>query len=200
MYDAAYPGVVVEISYSQNGKDLKKLAWDYIVHSNGDIKVVVGIDINYGGMQDSTLSMWRPSYVHEEGEDMDLLEIQQEIKNQPFRAKDGSHVNQMKSIPLKLSDFAPDELSASFQGIQTEISYAKLAEVLTFAERMHRARESGPGIKSRRRTRKRRRSSSSMEEMKTDDEAKHRRQEEKAEERSAICDDNFVPPFRKRKS
>jgi hypothetical protein len=45
--DAEYPGVVLEISYSRDGKDLKKLAWDYIQYSNGDIKVVIGIDIKY---------------------------------------------------------------------------------------------------------------------------------------------------------
>ncbi|KAK0655270.1 hypothetical protein B0T16DRAFT_310992, partial [Cercophora newfieldiana] len=44
--DAAYPGVVFEVPYSQDGKDLKKLASDYILRSNGDIKAVVGIDIN----------------------------------------------------------------------------------------------------------------------------------------------------------
>jgi len=77
--DAAYPGVVVEVSYSQDGKDLKKLAQDYILYSNGDIKVVIGIDINYGE-KESTVSLWRPHYSQEGDEE--ILEMRQEIAAQ----------------------------------------------------------------------------------------------------------------------
>ena len=35
------------MSYSQAGKDLRKLAQDNVLYLNGDVKVVVGIDINY---------------------------------------------------------------------------------------------------------------------------------------------------------
>ncbi|KAG9229033.1 hypothetical protein BJ875DRAFT_388192, partial [Amylocarpus encephaloides] len=52
-----YPGVVLEISYSQDGKDLKTLAWDYIQFSNGDVKVVVGIDIKHSNTKEATLSV-----------------------------------------------------------------------------------------------------------------------------------------------
>lgn len=76
---AAFPGVVVEISYSQDGKDLEKLAWEYIQHSNGDIKAVVGIDINYG-VKPSTVSLWQPEYAQEEGEE--ILDVQTEIAYQ----------------------------------------------------------------------------------------------------------------------
>lgn len=65
---AAFPGVVLEVSYSQDGKDLKNLAWEYIQHSNGDIKAVIGIDINYGA-KPSTVSLWRSEYTQEDGED-----------------------------------------------------------------------------------------------------------------------------------
>jgi hypothetical protein len=61
--DAAFPGVVIEVSYTQDGKNLRKLARDYIWGSNGDIKVVIGIDINYG--RESTVLLWRPKYVRE---------------------------------------------------------------------------------------------------------------------------------------
>ncbi|KAH8655620.1 hypothetical protein BX600DRAFT_70857 [Xylariales sp. PMI_506] len=76
---ATYPGVVLEVSYSQDGKDLKKLAWDYIQCSDGDIKVVIGIDINYGSAA-STVSLWRPKYIWEEGEE--LLDVEPEIDSQ----------------------------------------------------------------------------------------------------------------------
>jgi hypothetical protein len=54
--DTAHPGVVVEVSYSQDRKNLPKLAQDYIIYSNGDNKAVIGIDNNYGG-RESTVSL-----------------------------------------------------------------------------------------------------------------------------------------------
>jgi hypothetical protein len=69
--------VVLEVSYSQDGKNLRKLAQDYILYSNGDIKVVVGMDINYGG-RDSTVSLWRPKYTPSNDE-TDILEVRQEV-------------------------------------------------------------------------------------------------------------------------
>jgi hypothetical protein len=78
----AYPGIVLEVSYSQNGKDLQKLARDYILQSNGDIKVVIGFNINYGETEESSVSLWRPLYIQEKGEEYDMLDVQQEIKNE----------------------------------------------------------------------------------------------------------------------
>lgn len=75
--DAAYLGVVLEISYLQDGKNLKKLAWDYILRSNGDIKAIIGIDINDG--EESTLPLWRSNYIEEEGEELEILDVRQDI-------------------------------------------------------------------------------------------------------------------------
>lgn len=73
---AAYPGVVIEVSYSQDGKNLRRLAQDYILYSNGDIKLVIGIDIN--DAKDCTVSLWRPRYT-QKSNDLDDLEVDQEI-------------------------------------------------------------------------------------------------------------------------
>lgn len=62
---AALPGVVIEVSYSQDGKDLEKLAWEFIWRSNGDIKAVVGFDLNQ--TKASTVSLWRPTYTTRRG-------------------------------------------------------------------------------------------------------------------------------------
>lgn len=56
---ARFPGVVVEVSYSQKRKDLPRLADDYILGSNGNIRVVVGVDVGYRDKV-ATLSVWRP--------------------------------------------------------------------------------------------------------------------------------------------
>ena len=56
---AQYPGVVIEVSYSQKRRDLARLADDYILGSDGNIRVVVGFKIEYRGKK-ATLSIWRP--------------------------------------------------------------------------------------------------------------------------------------------
>lgn len=57
--DAQLPGVVIEISYSQKRKDLHHLADDYILGSNHNIRAVVGLDVEYNGLE-AVLSMWKP--------------------------------------------------------------------------------------------------------------------------------------------
>lgn len=59
--DAQYPGVVIEVAYSQKKKRLGRLAENYLLDSDASVRVVVGLDIEYG--KDSckaTLSIWRP--------------------------------------------------------------------------------------------------------------------------------------------
>jgi len=78
---AAYPGVVLEVSYTQDGKNLENLAWDYIQYSNGDVKAVIGIDIKYGS-KESTVSLWRPFYVQEDSEEVETLSVKADFRCQ----------------------------------------------------------------------------------------------------------------------
>ena len=59
--DAEYPGVIIEVAYSQKKKMLYKLAEDYLLDSYAGVQVVVGLDIEYGnkGSRMATLSVWR---------------------------------------------------------------------------------------------------------------------------------------------
>lgn len=57
---AQYPGVILEVSHSQKKRDLSKLAYEYILGSDADIRVVVGIDVEYKGSKKATISVWRP--------------------------------------------------------------------------------------------------------------------------------------------
>ena len=50
---------LVEISYSQKREDLKYSADNDILGSNGDISVVIGLDIEYKNSKQATLSVWR---------------------------------------------------------------------------------------------------------------------------------------------
>ncbi len=60
--------MIVKLSFFQNPKDLPHLADDYILETNGSVRVVVGIDIDYYTKK-GTISFWCPKYVtNEQGE------------------------------------------------------------------------------------------------------------------------------------
>lgn len=46
--NSQYPSIVIETSYSQKYKDLARLVDEYICGSDGNIGVVLGLDIEYG--------------------------------------------------------------------------------------------------------------------------------------------------------
>ena len=52
---------LIETSYSKHHKELARLADEYISGSNGNIAVILGLDIEYGvGSRTASLSIWRP--------------------------------------------------------------------------------------------------------------------------------------------
>jgi hypothetical protein len=59
--DAQYPGVIIEVAYSQKKKRLGRLAENYLLDSDASVRVVVGLDIEYSKeSRKATLSIWRP--------------------------------------------------------------------------------------------------------------------------------------------
>jgi hypothetical protein len=76
---AQYPGIVIEISYSQKTRELTRLADDYILGSNGNIRVVIGLDIEYSGKM-ATFSIWRPQLLTNSG--AEELQAEQTVANQ----------------------------------------------------------------------------------------------------------------------
>jgi hypothetical protein len=84
--DARYPGVIIEVAYSQKKKSLSRLAEDYLLDSDTGIQVVVGLDIEYGKKesQKATLSVWR-TYV--DGNEIRVaLEVADEVRRIAWRA------------------------------------------------------------------------------------------------------------------
>lgn len=82
--DAEYPGVIIEVAYSQKRKKLNRLAEDYLLDSDASIKIVVGLDIEYGkkGSRKATLSVWRTEVVQTlDGEE---LRVSQEVADEVF--------------------------------------------------------------------------------------------------------------------
>jgi hypothetical protein len=63
--DAQYPGVIIEVAYSQKKKRLGRLAENYLLDSDASVRVVVGLDIEYGKeSRKAALSIWRPELFH----------------------------------------------------------------------------------------------------------------------------------------
>ena len=61
--DSQYPSIIIETSYSQQYKNLVRLADEYICGSDGNIGVVLGFDIEYGvGSKKASISIWRPRF------------------------------------------------------------------------------------------------------------------------------------------
>ncbi|KID95219.1 hypothetical protein MAJ_08793, partial [Metarhizium majus ARSEF 297] len=182
--EAVYPGVVLEVSYAQDGKNVPKIAQDYILYSNGDVKAVIGVDINKG--EDANLSLWSPKYTWSAEEEIEVLEAEELISNVPFRLSNGSATNKTKCLELHLSDFATDALCSGQESVLICITFKRLFDLLVRAERMGQAREStaAGGVKSRRVTRKRRALSSSEEELQSEDEARYASLEEAAAEKA----------------
>lgn len=76
-----YPSLVIEISYPQKRKDLSKLADDYICGSNGEIKVVVGLDLEYSNKsKKATTSIWRPQITPDPENEADAILETKEIR------------------------------------------------------------------------------------------------------------------------
>jgi hypothetical protein len=57
--DAAWPGVVIEVSYSQEQESLIYLAENYLLASDGGIRMMVGIDLEYKKSKEASISIWR---------------------------------------------------------------------------------------------------------------------------------------------
>lgn len=152
--DALWPGVVIEVSYSQKKKALPHLADDYILGTDGNIRVVVGLDIDYETKK-GTISIWRPEYVTNEQGQLDL-EAAQTVEDQIFRDEFGNpNLSPDAGLKLELRDFATERLAEGVSG-SFLIDSAALCRFLEEAEQEDKRRQGDvqsllPGAKKRRR-------------------------------------------------
>lgn len=103
------PGLVIEVSYSQQSKKLARLADSYIINSRHKIRCVVAIDIKYvspeqkGHHDDrtATVSVWRASSEKDDGKL--VCTCKQDENAVPFRDRDGRPREGV--LQLALADF-----------------------------------------------------------------------------------------------
>jgi hypothetical protein len=76
--EAKYPGVIIEIAYSQKKTRLRRLAENYLLDSDANVQAVVCLDIEYGkkASRKATLSIWRPQLFHTaDGSELRAVEV-----------------------------------------------------------------------------------------------------------------------------
>lgn len=98
---AAYPSLIIEVSYTQKRKDVSKLAEEYILYSNGDIKAVIGLDMDYGAAKEARIAVWEPHYTIEEGDDIETLSIKESVPWQvsSYSLEIANQFNKIKALP-----------------------------------------------------------------------------------------------------
>jgi hypothetical protein len=191
--DAQYPGVIVEVAYSQKKRRLRRLAEDYLLDSDASVQVVVGLDIEYGRKEsrEATLSVWRSQLHHTDGGVE--LRVVDEVADEAFRDEQGNPTTH-PGLRLQLADFACEELTKDVieEGKREVIlSTRELCDYLSAAEdKMCRegslVRHSIPaGVK------KRKRSITPPDVMVSADEAKYVEEEEREAKRVAWNDSDY---------
>ncbi|KAF9882888.1 hypothetical protein FE257_004925 [Aspergillus nanangensis] len=157
-YMAQFPGVVIEICYSQKNRDIRNLVDDYILCSEGSINAVVCIDIEYRDSKQASVTLWRPAYNIRDG--VEVFEASPVMNQETFRTRDGEPSN--INLRLKLNDFATIDLTKDYPGLHKHeivISSTQLCEFLSRAELRQETQERHagstnsirPGVQKRRR-------------------------------------------------
>ncbi|KAI9860739.1 MAG: hypothetical protein M1813_005662 [Trichoglossum hirsutum] len=105
--DDQYPGIVIETSYSQRVRNVEKAADEYIMMSNGNIKMVICFDVEYrpNNQQVDTVSLWRPM----RGQDQEgpFLCTECILDREPFRdATTKIPINPNRALTIPLNAFA----------------------------------------------------------------------------------------------
>ncbi|KAF2229878.1 hypothetical protein EV356DRAFT_561859 [Viridothelium virens] len=191
--NAEYPGVVIEVAYSQKKKRLGRLAENYLLDSDTSIRAVVGLDIGYGKKvsRKATFSIWRPRLF--DTADGSELQAVEEAADEAFRDDEGNPINH-PGVRLRLSDFACEELVQDEMGDEdTEIcvSGIQLCQYLAAAESKVRREQSLIKHSFAHEVKKRKRSETPPEEFGSSDEARYIEQEQRAAKRTADHDSNY---------
>ncbi|KAG9229628.1 hypothetical protein BJ875DRAFT_488739 [Amylocarpus encephaloides] len=183
-FEAQYPGVIVELSYSQKKGDLSRLAHEYILGSDADIRVMIGIDVEYKGSKKASISIWRPHIEVDDAGERELCVVQT-VTDQLFRDDVGNLVpDSQASLQLRLEDFGTEAFAVNFPGLtgDVHISAEQLFAYLERAEAKAKRVKDGEGLvrSTKPWVRKRRRDSTPPEQLDPDREGRFAEQEQRA--------------------
>ncbi|KAH8724189.1 hypothetical protein GQ44DRAFT_709277 [Phaeosphaeriaceae sp. PMI808] len=193
--EAQYPGVILEVSHAQKKQDLPRLADDYILGSNTNIRVVIGIDVEYKGSKKASVSIWRPHIrVNNTGENE--LSVVQTVTDQLFRDDVGNFVlNSQASLKLRLEDFGTEAFATKFPDLtdSIHISAEQLFSFLEQGEGLARRLKQGEGLvrSDKPWIKKRYRDNTPPEELDSDREGRFVEDEERAAKKVMIDDSSY---------
>ncbi|KAF7519532.1 hypothetical protein PCG10_009937 [Penicillium crustosum] len=108
---ARYPGVIIEVCYSQKSQRVSHLADEYILNTDGSVNAVIALDVDYKGSKKATITVWRPEYTTVDG--IEELQATAVVEALPFRADSGIPV-EATALRLSLWDFATEDLSRDY--------------------------------------------------------------------------------------
>ncbi|KAH9827978.1 hypothetical protein Tdes44962_MAKER09538 [Teratosphaeria destructans] len=179
--DAELPNMVVEVSYSQQKKELPRLADDHIMYSGHAIKCVVGLDIPYGkGEKDASVSVWRAG-LDDDGVGICRCDVDGAI----FTRADGEAAEGV--LELRMDDLLPEEmLEGKMADEKISIPFSDLAAYLKTA--LQRASPKALAKRTSQPTRLRKRKRTPDEELSSGREDGYARQEAAEVEREQAKD------------
>jgi hypothetical protein len=163
-----FPGLVVEVAWSQRNLDLPRLAKRYIEETNGNIRTVVGLNLNDiyrsrrnegAGPGHATFSVWQAELYSVSGMARVIKAVEDEVlllpvsqttyctqfwwDGQKFRDEDGNAVRKC-ALRLSLRDFICDNVASKigpFENPELIISSGKLCQHFEKALRKHQKAE-----------------------------------------------------------
>ena len=195
--DATELGVILEVSYSQKRQDLRFLADEYILGSNGLTQAVIGIDIEYQG-KEARVIVWRPNKTKENGET--ILTIKKTFEG-IFRDAGGGLVNGGWDLKIWLKDFGNKLDCPGIQNAQGVIiiSPTQLYELVQESEAFDQTRKRRRGSdevlegRSRQKMVKRKTVRPSPEKLTSSDEERFKATEKEAEKQLSDQDGDYTP-------
>ncbi|KAI1660384.1 hypothetical protein F4813DRAFT_292721 [Daldinia decipiens] len=106
--DCKYPGLVIEVSWSQRPRELPKRAKDFITKSNGGVRTVISIDVHdsyekkrQSGMPgEAKFSVWRADWVSG-----NKVIPKMSVDNQVFQNERGEFNSSASDLHLTFEDF-----------------------------------------------------------------------------------------------
>ncbi len=134
-YEARWPGVVLELSYPAKRRALPHLADDYLLETNGDIRILVGLDLDTVTKR-ATISTWQPQFKRNEQGVITEMEAALVRDEEVFRDKYGNaNADPEAGLHLDLEDFGPTDLTVDLIAeVPIFVDSARLCLLLAQAE------------------------------------------------------------------
>ncbi|KAK3695792.1 hypothetical protein B0T22DRAFT_116536 [Podospora appendiculata] len=199
---ALYPGVVLEVSYSQSPKQLGKLANKYLLDTPGPrIQVVITLDLSYPTCDEATLSVWR-RYVEPADTEAEMPELVVRCIKYLFRSNGVRAPTEANTVSIKLREFATLGTAPNAEHLQDEIQlyFDDINAWIDAAvnERFTTGKVADTATTGWGSFRKRRRNPTPPEELEEEDEEKFRKQEAQAGQKTEEGAKDYRPVRRAR--